>query len=82
MAQRKDSILREKTSVVDGAMVDYLQKRFVFVCDVDVVQINQAVGTSRQQDVGACGVELKLEIVNYIICYVPVLNFTSVTSSL
>lgn len=81
MAQRKDSLLRQKTSVVDGAMVDYLQKRFVFVCDVDVVQVDQAVGASRQQNVGACGVELKLKILNYItLC--SCLKLTSVTSSL
>lgn len=51
--------------MVNGAMVDYLQKRFVFVCDVDVVQIDQTVGASRQQNVWVCGVELKLETVKY-----------------
>jgi hypothetical protein len=64
-------------------MVDYLQKRFVFICDVDVVQIDQAVGTSRQQNVGACGVELKLETINYTNLRIRVfLKITSVTSSL
>lgn len=60
MAQGKDGVLGEEPGVVDGSMVDHLDKCFVFICDVDVAQIDQAICASRKQNVWARGVKLKL----------------------
>lgn len=43
MAQSVDCILGQEAGVMHGAVVDDLQQSIVFVLDVDVVEVDEAV---------------------------------------
>lgn len=51
--------------MVHGAMVDDLDQSVVFVCDGCVVDVDQAICASGEEDVVAGWVELKLVLSDY-----------------
>lgn len=51
--------------MVHGAMVDDLNQSVVFVCDGCVVDVDQAICASGEEDVVAGWVELKLVLSDY-----------------
>lgn len=64
MAQGVDGSLIDKAGTMHRAMVDHLHKSLVLISDRCIVDVNQAIGTSRKQDVVAVWVVLKLSVSN------------------
>lgn len=60
VAQSIDGSFVEESGMVDGAVVDHLDESVVFVCDGCVVDVDEPVRASREEEVVAGWVELEL----------------------
>lgn len=60
VAECVDGVVAEEAGVMHGTVVDYLYQGLVLVGDGGVVDVDETVGASREEEGGACGVVLEL----------------------
>lgn len=60
MAQGVYGLLVEESGMVDGAVVDHLDESVVFVCDGCVVDVDETVCASGEEEVASGWVKLEL----------------------